>query len=480
MKRLVLKRNEIITSLFLVILVTIFLLLIFHMETVADYLFFHSYVELFSSLVGISIAYFGFRSFIEKRNARLLIFSTAFLTFSIMDLIYASVYPGINNPILRSNIDSALYFWLLGKLGGTILLLIFTIIPEEIHVSSGTKSLSLTMLATGAFVITSIYVIENFIDLLPRLFVVGGGSTLVKANLDFLIISLLTATSGIYIWKNRDEMSRSKIFYVFGLVALTLSQVFFMIFVHPFDILKMIGHIFKFPSYYSFMYGLLLVGRGQLDQFLITLSTRKMPKREIERVNAFSKLIGLNHEELIGRSLLLEYDPTTDYENRVLDFVSEGLDNNENVYVLTKRGSALYPPLARMDSVGLFLLTPKVTSPKTTDVKNEMLIPSNNTTLILDTFNRLLDIHSDTRVSIVFDNLTDLLLSIGFDKTYAFTRYSTELLALPRITSIFLMNSNAHDQKTTASIRGLFTNQVIYDKGGVKILKLESFPKKSF
>ncbi len=41
----------------------------------------------------------------------------------------------------------------------------------------------------------------------------------------------------------------------------------------------------------------------------------------LEYVDAFSKRIDLSHKEFIGRKCLLEFDPTSDYENIVEDFV---------------------------------------------------------------------------------------------------------------------------------------------------------------
>jgi hypothetical protein len=91
---------------------------------------------------------------------------------------------------------------------------------------------------------------------------------------------------------------------------------------------------------------------------------------------------------------------------------------------------------------------------------------------MLDVFDKTLKAHPQGVVNVVFDNLSDLILSVGFKKTYKFMRYAVEMLASPRNTVLFLLNQNAHDPTVSSSLRGLFSNQISSGKEGIRTIKL--------
>jgi hypothetical protein len=187
--------------------------------------------------------------------------------------------------------------------------------------------------------------------------------------------------------------------------------------------------------------------------------------------NVFSKALGLNHNDLIGRKVLFEFDPTSRYEKPVEDFVTEAVTNVEQVVVFTRRGSALHSSLSDQKSVKFFCLTQQVSVPKELS-ENEVLFPSNDISLMLDVIDKTLKAYPHDVVNVIFDNLSDLVLSIGFEKTYHFTKYATEILASSRITALFLLNASAHDPEVVHSLRSLFDNQISFGKGGIHAVKL--------
>jgi hypothetical protein len=72
----------------------------------------------------------------------------------------------------------------------------------------------------------------------------------------------------------------------------------------------------------------------------------------------------------------------------------------------------------------------------------------------------------------VFDSLSDLIMSIGFEKTYRFMKYAIEMLTSPRTTVMFLLNQTAHDPQIVHGFRNLFSNHISYGKEGIHIIKL--------
>jgi len=184
----------------------------------------------------------------------------------------------------------------------------------------------------------------------------------------------------------------------------------------------------------------------------------------------FSKTFDLNHQQMVGRRILLEFDPASNYEKAIQDFATEALAHLEPIVIFTRRGSAIHSSLGEQTAVKFFCLTQQVSSPKEFS-ENEMLLPSNDTSLMLDVFDKTLKAHPQGVVNVVFDSLSDLVLSVGFEKTYRFMRYAVEMLASPRNTVLFLLNQNAHDPKVTSSLRGLFSDQASFGKEGMQTIK---------
>ncbi|MCW3984789.1 MAG: MEDS domain-containing protein [Candidatus Bathyarchaeota archaeon] len=200
------------------------------------------------------------------------------------------------------------------------------------------------------------------------------------------------------------------------------------------------------------------------------LSTKSMDL--LEYSDKFSKRIGINHKRVMGRNLLLEFDPAANYEEAIRDFVLEASANAETVIVITGKGSVVHTVLSGQENVKLLLLTQLASTPKTDRYADEILIPANNTSLLLDALNKTLKSHPDGNFNFVFDNLTSLILQVGFKKACNFVRYALEMLSSINATAIFLFNPSAHDEKIASSLRSFFSNQVIFEKGGLEIIKL--------
>jgi len=214
-----------------------------------------------------------------------------------------------------------------------------------------------------------------------------------------------------------------------------------------------------------------LVGAESVESFVEQFFVHPDAQSAQSQCDAFSRKFGLKHEQTVGRKILLEFDPGANYEKAVQDLATEALANIEPIVVFTRRGSAIHASLSGEKAVKFLCLTQQVSVPKELS-ENEMLVPSDDTSLILDVFDKTLRAHPHDAFHVVFDSLSDLVLSIGFEKTYRFTKYATEMLVSPRITALFLLNQSAHDIKVVSNLRSLFNNQITYGKGGIETVKL--------
>jgi len=192
----------------------------------------------------------------------------------------------------------------------------------------------------------------------------------------------------------------------------------------------------------------------------------------IEYSDAFSKSVGLTHQQMLGRKVLLEFDPASTYEKVIEDLVKESLANVEPTLIFAPRGSVIHATLAKQPVK--FFLTSGTSVPKILS-ENEVLLPANNPPLILDSCDKVLKSYPHGDVCLVFDIFSDLLMSVGFEKTYKFVQYVLEMLYSERVTAVFLLNSTAHDPKIVSSLRGLFANRIAYKKEGMQVLRLPKF-----
>jgi len=219
-----------------------------------------------------------------------------------------------------------------------------------------------------------------------------------------------------------------------------------------------------------------LVGRAPVSEELVKSFVEEfflppVTQTVQTQLHTFSKTLGLNHQQITRRKILLEFDPASSYEKVIQDFATEALANAEPTIVFTRRGSAIHSSLREQKAVKFFCLTQQVSVPKEFS-ENEMLLPSNDISLMLDVFDKTLKAHPQGNINVVFDSLSDLVLSVGFEKTYRFMRYAVEMLASPRNTVLFLLNQNAHDPKVASSLRGLFSDQISFGKEGMQTVKL--------
>ena len=72
------------------------------------------------------------------------------------------------------------------------------------------------------------------------------------------------------------------------------------------------------------------------------------------------------------------------------------------------------------------------------------------------------------QVAFVFDSISDMVLSAGFEATYKFVKQVNETTGNGRTSTLFLMTLGAHDEKVVSFIRSLFTTQLMDDAGGLR------------
>jgi len=161
----------------------------------------------------------------------------------------------------------------------------------------------------------------------------------------------------------------------------------------------------------------------------------------------FSKRFGMEHDDLTGKKILLEVDPRTDFDKAIEDFVFECNFHGEVTVIVTTKGSALRQALEGNNAVKFIDM----------NLANLTIFPP-----ILNEYPR-------GRLNIVFDSLTTLsiLSESAYKTTFKFAQNALQVLADRGVTAVFLLNPSAHEPRDVASLRELFSNQLVYDERGL-------------
>jgi hypothetical protein len=190
----------------------------------------------------------------------------------------------------------------------------------------------------------------------------------------------------------------------------------------------------------------------------------------LEDVDSFSRSMGLDHKRLLGRKTLLEYDPVSNYEKVVDRLAKESRANVEPLFVFTSTTSPIHTYFAEQSSIKFFLTSLSTSTPQSIS-ENEVLLPAKNMPLILDAVNKVLETYEDANICFVFDILSELLTTVGRERTFTFMRHALDMLSSEKTTSLFLLNTSAHQTEVVSQLRNLFSNQLAYDKNGLEIVK---------
>jgi len=191
----------------------------------------------------------------------------------------------------------------------------------------------------------------------------------------------------------------------------------------------------------------------------------------LEDTNAFSRLLGIPHKKIIGRKFLLEFNPASNYEKMIEEFAKEAVANVYPMFIVTSLRSSLHAHLAKQSTARFFLLSTFVSRPRSVS-KTEIVLPATRPALILDSISKVLEENHNTNTFLVFDKISELINLVGFEKTYKFLLYVSEMLLQTKATALFLLNTSAHELRMVSQIRALFPNLLSYDKDGLKIAKI--------
>ncbi len=189
--------------------------------------------------------------------------------------------------------------------------------------------------------------------------------------------------------------------------------------------------------------------------------------------DSFSKLLNTKHQALSRSRILLEYDPTSNYEDAVQKFAREFQANVEPIAIFTSMGSPTFRQFRGQHNLRMFTFSTKTSTPSKVS-EEHILLPERDTSLLLDAVDKLLQANHGRLVGMVFDVFTDLILFQGFEKGYGVLSSVVEMSESESASTLVLINFTALDERSLNGIRGLFRSQAKYDMDGFRIVRTQN------
>lgn len=281
--------------------------------------------------------------------------------------------------------------------------------------------------------------------------------------LDIVLFSLVFASFiallGTNLWESWTPISFGFLLYIIADIwhaVLDWNGAYFD--GHLLEIFWIVGDV-------SLAYGCFQIASRSFDLHTF-LKLKAPPSMHIlSEERPFSKTIGSNVK---GKAVLLEFDPTCHYEKVVEWFISEF----SPALVFTYRGSTIHN-LSKQKGQKIVILSETARVPTTTS-ESEIALPARNLSLMAEAIDNALKMSKRhaTRLSLVFENLSDLILSIGFERTYRFLFLVLEMLYSENATSLFLLNSRCLSKEQLSAIRNIFSNQIMFENEQMHTIKL--------
>ncbi|HYR04952.1 MAG TPA: winged helix-turn-helix domain-containing protein [Nitrososphaerales archaeon] len=184
----------------------------------------------------------------------------------------------------------------------------------------------------------------------------------------------------------------------------------------------------------------------------------------------FAELLAFHDALSSNKCVLLEVDPSQDYES-VLRALVQDETKRSRVSAFTWRGSPVYPVLPRGERVYVYVMTTHESRPQSSRPR-ESVVPSHDEDALLGFIEEAgAKDEKEGRDLVIFDSVSELLVSLGNERSQRFLRKATRSLDAKGRRSLFIMKMGYHDERSQRMVRAFFSERLVYDGSGLKLDK---------
>ena len=211
-----------------------------------NYLFFHTFAELFSIVIAYGVFMLAWNTRLFLNNGYLLFIGITYFFVAFLDLLHTLAYKGM--PIFPGYDGNNLppQIWIAARYMESLALLAA---PAFLR-----RKLPLSAVFVGYSVVTALALASIFYwRTFPDCFVSGIGLTPFKVVSEYVICAILVGASYL-LWTNRDRFDPLVLRYlILSMIATVATELCFTAYTHLYATINLVGHIFKILSFY-FMY----------------------------------------------------------------------------------------------------------------------------------------------------------------------------------------------------------------------------------
>lgn len=97
------------------------------------------------------------------------------------------------------------------------------------------------------------------------------------------------------------------------------------------------------------------------------------------------------------------------------------------VFAFTWKGGPIHAALSPLDGIQIFGMTSRATHSKPSGQESDTTVTQDDLAVLLDFTANMLQAHANRRVLLIFDSISDIVTSLGFEKSYSFLKAQNEL-----------------------------------------------------
>jgi len=279
-------------------------------------LLFHTLVELFSILVAVLLSIVVWQTYPVSKNHFLMYLGSGYLWVAVLDFIHTIAYKGMNL-VAISNANSATQFWISSRY-----LEAFILISAPIFLTrSIRRELAIPIFGVVAGGIMILILTGNF----PDAFIEGKGLTSFKIYSEYLIIALL-ASSLVFLWNQKNHIDNYILNLMVAAIILTMiAELAFTFYVSVYGVSNLVGHFFKFFSYWLLYEAVVHTSLKQPIKLLRQdlkkeIHDRKLLEKELIYQVSHDSLTGLNSRAMLEERVIEELNRAVRYKHELSVF----------------------------------------------------------------------------------------------------------------------------------------------------------------
>jgi len=245
-----------------------------------NYLLFHTVIEFVAIVAAVIMAILGIGLRRISKNDLLYKLGWLYAFVSIVDLLHTLAYKGMGVfPNWTANHPTQL--WILGRLIETAGLFVILFFPR----------LKNSVFVFTLFVVMPAGITSVALGFFPDCFVPGKGLTSFKVMMEYFMVFLLLAAYAKLARTKDPQISPIKKAYGYALFFTMAAELSFTLYTDVYGFLNMLGHLFRFVSYYVLLRMMALKALTEPFEFLF--SSLMNEKRKYEELAYRDSLTGL-------------------------------------------------------------------------------------------------------------------------------------------------------------------------------------------